>query len=115
DAERRNVVSEPGQMLGADGVMVRESAAVVHEGLLRRALHVQILLDFAFALLLESEGEVEARATAVRMTHVAACKCRHAAIGDGGTNAGNRGAVERNDIAPDGGGLAHIRRDAAVK
>src|SRR5688500_8441078 len=60
DAGRRDVLLQPGGMFGADGVMMRQRAAAVHERLLDGVLERLILTERVNAVVLEGEGEVQA-------------------------------------------------------
>src|SRR5208282_3592542 len=97
-------------MFRADGVMVRERGAVVDEGLLDGALDAQILLHLASLLLHESKCEIEARAAVIGVADVAAGPGRDAAFCNRGANVFYGRLVEGEEVAPDGGGFAHVTR-----
>jgi hypothetical protein len=62
DAWRRDVLLQPGRVLGADSVMVRQRTARVDERLLDDVLDSLILSNRVDAVMLEAEGEVQAGA-----------------------------------------------------
>ena len=101
-------------MLGANGVVVGEGAAVFHEGILGGFLDVKILLDLAALALQAAEGEVEAGAGAIAVAEVAADPRVHAGVLDRLLDIGKATLVERAQVVPRGGGLADIGHDAAV-
>ena len=62
NAGRRDVLLEPGGVLGSNRVVVRQCAAGVDERLLDGVLDSLVLAKWVDAVVLETEGEVEAGA-----------------------------------------------------
>src|ERR1700733_10537987 len=102
-------------MLRTHAVMMRKRRTMIHERLLRRALHPQILFHLASRLLHKSKRKINARPAAIGMADMAAAERRHAAFYNAVSYRSHRRAVQRKYVAPHGGSLAHIRGDVALQ
>jgi len=71
-------------VFGSDGVVVRQSRAVIHERLLHSAFRVQILLHFLPMLLPAGEGQIEARPAVIGVADMTSDPGFYPALQNGG-------------------------------
>ena len=117
DARRRDVLLEPAGVLGADGVVVRQRRAGVHERLLDRRLDTVVLVDPGPRRRGRAEGEreVQAGARVVAVRQVAHDVAADAEVRERAARGRHHVVVEDRQRRPRRGGLRHVGERAAVE